>query len=101
MHTYVAVYTGLPDPSEDRAAITAAWKQWFRSLGTAVIDPGYIFTKADTVNMNATTKAGSDLKLTGCSILQAESIKAAVEMIKQCPGLRNADITVYETVKFG
>jgi len=101
MHTYVAIYTGLPDPSEDRGAITAAWKQWFQSLGAAVVDPGYIFTKANTVKMDAAIQDGSGLKLTGCSILLAESMEAAVEMIKQCPGLRNADIAVYETVKFG
>jgi hypothetical protein len=101
MNTYVAIYTGLPNPSEDRAAVTAAWKQWFNSLGAAVVDPGYIFTKATTINMDATTQAGSALRLTGCSILQAETLNAAIDMVKRCPGLHNADIAVYETVKFG
>jgi hypothetical protein len=100
MPTFIAVYTGVPDPSEDRTATTAAWKQWFKALGPAVVDPGYIFTNATTINVDATVRAGSDPKLTGCSMLQAEAMEEVVDMVKQCPGLRNADITVYETVKF-
>jgi hypothetical protein len=44
---------------------------------------------------------GGSLKLTGYSILEAESLDAAAEMVKKCPGLANANIEVYEAVPFG
>jgi hypothetical protein len=43
---------------------------------------------------------GDNLKITGYSILAAENLDAAIAMVKQCPGLATAAITVYETVQF-
>lgn len=101
MGKYVVIYTGLPAEDTDIEAVEAAWTCWFQELGAAVIDAGHPFGPCKTVSTDGSVSDGGSLKLTGYSILQAESLDAAAEMVKKCPGLANAAVTVYETIQFG
>lgn len=99
MGKYVVLYTGLPADDADIKAVEAAWTRWFQELGSAVIDAGHPFGSSKTVATDGSVKDGESLNLTGYSILAAGSLNAAVEMVKKCPGLATAVITVYETVQ--
>jgi hypothetical protein len=101
MSKYVVIYTGLPGASADREAVNTSWKRWFQELGAAVVDVGNPFGPCKTVAADGSVNDGGSLKLTGYSILEAESFDAAAEMVKKCPGLANANIEVYEAVPFG
>jgi MFS family permease len=101
MNKYVVIYTGLPAAIADREVITAAWKGWFARLGEAVVDTGNPFASCKSVAEDGSIGEGGSLGLTGYSILTAESLEAAAELVKECPGLANAAIEVYETVPFG
>jgi hypothetical protein len=100
MSKYVVVYTGLPPADADREIIMAAWKGWFERLGDAVVDAGNPFAACKSIAEDGSISDGGALGLTGYSILTADSLTAAVEMVKGCPGLANAAIEVYEAVPF-
>jgi len=101
MSKYVVIYTGLPPAGADRETITAAWRRWFVRLGDAVVDAGNPFAACKSVAADGSISDGGTRGLTGYSILQADDLSAAAEMVKGCPGLANATIEVYETVPFG
>jgi hypothetical protein len=101
MGKYVVVYSGLPAADADRDAVTAAWEGWFEQLGDAVVDAGNPFAACKSVSGEGDISDGGAHGLTGYSILQADNVMAAAEMVKGCPGLANATIEVYETVPFG
>lgn len=101
MRKYVLVYSGIPAANADRETITAAWKHWFEQLGDAVLDAGNPFAACKSVTEDGGMIDGGTHRLTGYSILQAEDLVSAAEMVKGCPGLANAAIEVYETVPFG
>lgn len=100
MSKYIVIYTGLPADDADIEVVEAAWTGWFQELGSAVIDAGTPFGPRKTVATDGSVSDGDSLKLTGYSILAADSLDVAVEMVKKCPGLANAAITVYETIQF-
>jgi len=98
---YVLIYTGRPDAGGDPGEVTASWQRWFEGLGEAVVDVGNPFVSCTTVAMDGAVSEGGELGLTGYSIVQADSLEAAADMAKGCPGRVNAQIEVYETAPFG
>ncbi|MGZ3616614.1 MAG: hypothetical protein ACXWPS_13655 [Ktedonobacteraceae bacterium] len=100
MSKYVVIYIGLPAADANREVVNASWKRWFQELGAAVADVGNPFGPCKTVAADGSVSDGGNLKLTGYSILEAESLDAAAEMVKKCPGLANAKIEVYEAIPF-
>jgi hypothetical protein len=101
MGKYVLIYTGRPDASGDREAVTASWTRWFEGLGEAVVDVGNPFVSCKTVAVEGSVSDDGELGLTGYSIVEADSLDAAAEMARACPGLTNAQIEAYETIPFG
>jgi len=100
MSKYIVIYTGLPAVDANLEEVNASWKHWFQELGAAVVDMGNPFGSCKTVAADGSVSDGGSLKLTGYSILEAESLDAAVEMVKKCPGLTSAKIEVYEAIPF-
>jgi hypothetical protein len=100
MSKYVVIYTGLPAADANLEVINTSWKHWFQELGAAVVDVGNPFGPCKTVAADGSVSDGGSLKLTGYSILEVESLDSAVEMVKKCPGLTNANIEVYEAIPF-
>ena len=100
MSKYVVIYTGLPAADANPKVVNASWKRWFQELGVAVVDVGNPFGPCKTVAAGGSVSDGGSLKLTGYSILEAESLDAVAEMVKKCPGLANDKIEVYEAVPF-
>jgi hypothetical protein len=103
MANYVLVYRGgertTPPSEEEGKAITAAWIKWFEGLGAALVDNGNPFGPSMSVAPDGTTSEGTASRLTGYSIVKADSLGDATEMAKGCPQLATdgGTVEVYET----
>lgn len=102
MAKYVLLYSGgrmAATPAEQQKQLQE-WGAWFGKLGKSVVDGGNPFSdKVKTVAANGNVKDGpSGQRVTGYSIVEANSVDAAAEMAKGCPVLTTGgQITVYET----
>jgi hypothetical protein len=96
---YVLVYQGgaMAETEEAQQAAMEAWGAWFGSLGAAVVDGGAPFGASAAVGGGATRTA-----LTGYSVLDAETLDAAVRMAGGCPIIADGGtIDVYEAIDVG
>jgi hypothetical protein len=96
---YLLVYRGgeMPEGEAARAAVMAAWGQWYERLGTAVADPGNPTTRARTVSPDGAVSGEESASISGYTILSAEGLDAAVELARACPVLASgASIEVVE-----
>jgi len=101
MAKYVLLYTGggMPESEEEQAAVMAAWGAWYEGLGEAVADPGNPFSPVvkNIVSDGTVGDGAIGTVSSGYSILNSNSMEAAVSMAKKCPMLAgNGQITVYE-----
>ena len=102
MANYVMVYRGgerTTAPSEEESkAILAAWNKWFEGLGAALVDGGNPFGPSMSVAPDGTTSEGTASRLTGYTVLKADSLGDATAMAKGCPHLTDGGtVEVYET----
>tara|TARA_R110002051_G_scaffold103453_6_gene175271 strand:+ start:1027 stop:1395 length:369 start_codon:yes stop_codon:yes gene_type:complete len=87
MSKFVFAYHGGPSsmtPEEGKAHM-GKWMGWMESLGDAVVDRGLPVGKSKTVGPRGVTDDGGSNPLSGFTIVQADSIDAAVEMAKRSP----------------
>ena len=78
----------MPDTEEGMAEVMQAWESWFASLGENLVDGGNPIAFAKTVNSDGSVSDGGGANaLTGYSLVQADSIDAALDMAKGCPVL--------------
>lgn len=78
------------------------WMKWKESCGDGLVDMGSPLGNGKLVNKDTTTEA--PMGIAGYSILQAESIEKALEMVKNHPHLmwdKSCTITVYEAMPMG
>jgi len=92
---------GMPESEEERAKVGAAWGAWFESSGGAITDPGDPVSQARTIAADGSVSHGGGANpVSGYSLVEAESLDAAVEIAKRCPVLQGgASIEVAETFK--
>ena len=90
------VYGPSADTEEDRAAGMAMMAEWYRALGSALVDPGAPFTAARTVSDGSVgTAIGPNA--TGYNMVQADSMEAATKLAAACPLLKHGrQVTVFE-----
>jgi hypothetical protein len=101
MANYLLAYKGgtMAASDEERKLAMAAWGAWFGGLGAAVVDPGNPFGPSATVADDTTVSEGAPSALTGYSVLSADSLQAAGELVKGCPVLvAGGSVEVYETI---
>jgi hypothetical protein len=102
MAKYVLLYSGggMPESPEQQAAVLKAWEAWYGQLGSATVDGGNPFTPA-VKHINPGGQVGDGpigTQASGYSIIEADSMDAAVAMAQGCPILQgNGQLTVYET----
>ena len=102
MAKYVLLYTGgsMPETEAEQAEVMKAWEAWYAGLGDAVVDPGYPFSPVSkSIASDGTVSDGpvgpAD---SGYTIVQADSLDAAVRMGQKCPVLQGgSEISVFET----
>lgn len=102
MSNYVFAYYGEPrfKTPEDGAKHMAKWKSWMDGLGDALVNPGVPFKTPKTVSSDGVSdRGGGSNRLTGFSIVKAESMEAALEMAKRCPHLEHGTIDVAEAME--
>ena len=101
MPNYIFAYHGgkRPETPEAGAQLMARWRTWISGLGTAMINPGNPVGKSYTVSASGVTDDGGANPLSGFSIVQADSLDAALEMAKGSPHLDHGTIEVAETME--
>ena len=89
MPKFVLAFHGKPDiqSKEDGTALMVAWKKWSTGLGDAVVDPGMPLGTSRTIMANGVEDGGGSNPLSGITIIQAETMDAAVSMAGDCPHL--------------
>jgi len=103
MPNYVFAYYGEPKfkSPEEGAEHMQKWKAWVGSLGDALANPGTPFGKTKTVSSGGVSDGGRSNRLTGYSIVKADSMDAALKMAKKCPHLKYGTIDVAEAMEMG
>lgn len=85
-----------PTPEQQQAMI-AAWTAWYTALGDHVADPGNPTGASSTVSASGRSEGGAS-KVTGYTVLSADSLDQAAELTKGCPILADGgNIEIYET----
>ncbi|MGH2649588.1 MAG: hypothetical protein ACRDHS_08860 [Actinomycetota bacterium] len=103
MTDYLLLYSGgkMPESEADIADVMKAWGAWMENLGPALKDGGNPFTpQAKTIDPSGKVSEGpvGSPAATGYSIIQADSLDAAVKLAEDCPVFQGgAKISVYET----
>jgi len=89
MTQYVLTYLGGNQPStpEEGQKHFAKYKEWLSSLGTAVISPANPLKNTHTIQPDGIVAEGSKTSMSGYTIIEADSMEAALEMAKACPFL--------------
>jgi len=102
MNQYIIIYLGGDQPSnpEEGQKNFAKYQEWLSSLGEAALKPMVPFKNTHTVNPDGSVAEGSSVRMTGHTIIQAESIEQAIEYAKSCPFLEiNGSLEVAELVQ--
>ena len=87
MAQYVFLYYGEPqfDSPAEGQAHQQKFFAWMRGLGEAVVNPGMPLGQATVVSAAGVSSDDSSARLTGFSIITADSLDAAVNMAKASP----------------
>ena len=102
MSRYVIVYIGGDQPStpEEGKQHFAKYQEWLASLGEAAVSPANPLKNTSTVNPDRSITAGGSTAMSGYTIVEAESMEAALDMAKACPFLDiNGSLEVSELVQ--
>ena len=89
MPQYMITYLGGDQPSspEEGKQHFAKYKEWLSSLGESAVSPANPLKNTSTVNPDGTVTAGSKTTMSGYTIIEVDSMAAAVEAAKACPFL--------------
>lgn len=91
----------MPSNPEDGAAQQAKFMEWMQGLGDTVVNPGTPFGQAKMVSSSGVSEIDGSNRLSGFSTIKADSLDAAVEIVKSCPYLVYGDIRVAEVMQMG
>jgi hypothetical protein len=90
----------MPETPEAQAQVLQAWTDWFGKLGPALADPGNPASQSKSIGPDGSVSADVGGP-TGCIILSADALDAAVELAPGCPVLAGgASVQVVETFEF-
>lgn len=102
MAQYIMTYLGGNQPStpEEGKKHFAKYKEWLSSLGDSAVSPANPLKNTSTVNSDGTVTSGGTTSMSGYTIVEADSIEAALEMAKTCPFLDiGGSLEVSELIK--
>jgi hypothetical protein len=100
MAKFLYLYTGgeMAETPEAQEASMQEWTNWFGTLGDSVVDIGNPFGAGTTVS-NGSAGNGGVSKLSGYSIINAESLADAADKANKCPVLQSGGtVEVYEAL---
>jgi len=89
MSEYIIAYHGgkRPETPEAGAAFQAKWKAWIGGLGDAAVNPATPLGKSKLVSADGVSDDAGPSALSGFTIIEADSMDAALEIAKGCPHL--------------
>ncbi|NNE63065.1 MAG: hypothetical protein HKN34_03185 [Gammaproteobacteria bacterium] len=89
MPRYIIVYLGGDQPStpEEGQQHFARYMEWLSSLGESAVSPANPLKDTSTVNPDGSVTAGGTSTMSGYTIVETDSIEAALSMAKACPFL--------------
>lgn len=89
MPQYIMVYLGGNQPSspEEGQRHFSKYMDWLSSLGAAAVSPANPLKNTSTVHADGTVTTGGSTTMSGYTIIQADSMEAALSMAKACPFL--------------
>lgn len=102
MAQYIIVYLGGNQPSsaEEGREHFAKYMEWLSSLGDAVVSPANPLKGTSTINPDGAVSEGGTTTMSGYTIVEAESMDAALSIAKACPFLDiGGSLEVSELVK--
>ena len=89
MAQYIITYLGGNQPSspEEGKQHFAKYKKWLASLGDSVVSPANPLKDTSTVSSDGTVTTGGKTTMSGYTIVEADSMEAALSIAKACPFL--------------
>ncbi len=102
MAQYVIVYLGGNHPSspEEGQKHFARYMEWISSLGDSAVSPANPLKDTMTVNPDGTVTTGGSSTMSGYTIIEADSMDAALEVAGACPFLEiGGSLEVSELMK--
>jgi hypothetical protein len=89
MPQYVIVYLGGDQPSspEEGKQHFSKYMDWLSSLGDAAVSPANPLKDTSTVHPDGTVTTGGRTTMSGYTIIEADSMQAALSIAKACPFL--------------
>ena len=89
MPQYMITYIGGDQPSnpEEGKQHFAKYMDWLSSLGDSAISPANPLKNTSTVNSDGTVITGGKTSMSGFTIIEADSMEAALSIAKACPFL--------------
>lgn len=102
MPQYIFIYVGgdYPDNPEDGKKHFEEYQSWLSELGTAVVSPAIPFKDTHTVHPDGRAEPGTTTLMSGMSILNFESMEAAIGAANSCPFLKiNGTLEVSEMIE--
>ena len=101
MNKYVFAYYGEPQfkSPEDGKKHMDEWREWTKTLGKSMTDPGVPLKTTKSVSSKGVKDGIGSTRLTGYSVVEADSIEGAIEMAKTCPHLNYGTIEVGEVME--
>jgi len=102
MAEFLMVYHGgsMPETDDEIAHEMARWGDWMNSLGGQLIEPRAPVGKSKTFSAWGITDDGGANPVSGYSIVEAENIEAALELIKACPHLGSGTIELAPLIDY-
>ena len=89
MPQYVIVYLGGDQPSspEEGKKHFSKYMEWLSSLGDSTVSPANPLKNTSTVNTDGTVTTGGTTRMSGYTIIKADSMEVALSIAKACPFL--------------
>ena len=88
MARFMFAYHGgkMPETEEEVSTVISKWNAWLEAISGNVVDGGNPVGQSSTVESDGSiTPNGGSNPLSGYSIVEAESMEAAIELARGCP----------------
>jgi hypothetical protein len=89
MAQYIIAYLGGDQPSspEEGKRHFTKYKEWLSSLGGSAVSPANPLKNTHTVISDGTVSTGGASSMSGYTIIETDSMEAALAIAKACPFL--------------
>ncbi len=102
MPQFILTYIGGDQPAspEEGQAHFTKYKEWLSSLGNSAVSPANPLKGTCTVAPDRAVSEGGQSKMSGFTVIDVESMDAALNVAKACPFLDiNGSLEVSELMK--